>query len=249
MACRCWPVRWPPAPSEARAAAERIGGPVVVKAQVLVGGRGKAGGVKLAASPDEAEQRAREIIGLDIKGVRVQTVLVAPAADIAQGVLPGADPGPRRQGGDHHRQRRGRGRDRGDGPHQPGSDPAAADRPAAGPAGPQRAARRLLPGHCRPSCGRRSHRSCAGCTTPSWEPMPTWPRSTRWSITERGRAAGAGRQDRARRLRPVPPCRPGGDARPERGGALRDRGARGGHQLRQAGRQTSAAWSTAPGWR
>jgi succinyl-CoA synthetase beta subunit len=70
-------------PQEARAAAERIGGPVVVKAQVLVGGRGKAGGVKLAATPDEAEQRASEIIGLDIKGVTVKTLLVAPAADIA----------------------------------------------------------------------------------------------------------------------------------------------------------------------
>jgi succinyl-CoA synthetase beta subunit len=71
-------------PEEARAAAERIGGPVVVKAQVLVGGRGKAGGVKLAATPDEAEQRAREIIGLDIKGVTVRTLLVAPAAEIAK---------------------------------------------------------------------------------------------------------------------------------------------------------------------
>jgi succinyl-CoA synthetase beta subunit len=71
-------------PEEARAAAERIGGPVVVKAQVLVGGRGKAGGVKLAATPDEAGQRAREIIGLDIKGVTVKTLLVAPAADIAK---------------------------------------------------------------------------------------------------------------------------------------------------------------------
>jgi succinyl-CoA synthetase beta subunit len=70
-------------PEEAGAAAARIGCPVVVKAQVLVGGRGKAGGVKLAATRDEAEQRAREIIGLDIKGVTVQTVLVAPAADIA----------------------------------------------------------------------------------------------------------------------------------------------------------------------
>jgi succinyl-CoA synthetase beta subunit len=69
-------------PEKARAAAERIGGPVVIKAQVLVGGRGKAGGVKLAATPDEAELRAREIIGLDIKGVTVRTVLVAPAADI-----------------------------------------------------------------------------------------------------------------------------------------------------------------------
>ena len=71
-------------PAEARAAAERIGGPVVVKAQVLVGGRGKEGGVKLAATPEEAEARAGEIIGLDIKGVTVKTVLVAPAADIAE---------------------------------------------------------------------------------------------------------------------------------------------------------------------
>jgi succinyl-CoA synthetase beta subunit len=70
-------------PAEARAAAEKIGGQVVVKAQVLVGGRGKAGGVKLAADPDEAEQRAEEILGLDIKGITVRTVLVAPAADIA----------------------------------------------------------------------------------------------------------------------------------------------------------------------
>ncbi|HSK94031.1 MAG TPA: ADP-forming succinate--CoA ligase subunit beta [Candidatus Angelobacter sp.] len=70
-------------PEEARAAAQDIGGPVVVKAQVLVGGRGKAGGVKLAETPDEAEQKARDIIGLDIKGTTVKTVLVAPAADIA----------------------------------------------------------------------------------------------------------------------------------------------------------------------
>ncbi|MGZ8562537.1 MAG: ADP-forming succinate--CoA ligase subunit beta [Candidatus Limnocylindria bacterium] len=71
-------------PEEARAAAERIGGPVVIKAQVLVGGRGKAGGVKLAATPDEAGARAAEIIGLVIKGVTVRTVLVAPAATIAK---------------------------------------------------------------------------------------------------------------------------------------------------------------------
>jgi succinyl-CoA synthetase beta subunit len=70
-------------PEEARGVAERIGGPVVVKAQVLVGGRGKAGGVKLAATPQEAADRAREIIGLDIKGVTVRTLLIAPAAEIA----------------------------------------------------------------------------------------------------------------------------------------------------------------------
>ncbi len=71
-------------PEETRAAAGRIGGPVVIKAQVLVGGRGKAGGVKLAADPDEAAARAGEIIGLVIKGVTVRTVLVAPAARIAK---------------------------------------------------------------------------------------------------------------------------------------------------------------------
>jgi succinyl-CoA synthetase beta subunit len=70
-------------PEEARAAATEMHGPVVVKAQVLVGGRGKAGGVKLAATPDEAEQRTHDIIGLDIKGTTVKTVLIAPAADIA----------------------------------------------------------------------------------------------------------------------------------------------------------------------
>jgi succinyl-CoA synthetase beta subunit len=70
-------------PDQARAAAERIGGPVVVKAQVLVGGRGKAGGVKLATNPDEAAARAGEILGMSIKGVTVRTVLVAAAADIA----------------------------------------------------------------------------------------------------------------------------------------------------------------------
>jgi succinyl-CoA synthetase beta subunit len=68
--------------SEARAIAERISGPVVVKAQVLVGGRGKAGGIKLARSPEEAEQLASRILDMDIKGFRVKKVLVDPAADI-----------------------------------------------------------------------------------------------------------------------------------------------------------------------
>ncbi len=67
---------------EARKAAEEIGCPVVVKAQVLVGGRGKAGGVKLAATPDEAAAKAKAIIGMDIKGIRVEKVLIARAVDI-----------------------------------------------------------------------------------------------------------------------------------------------------------------------
>ncbi|MFW5942747.1 MAG: ADP-forming succinate--CoA ligase subunit beta [Chloroflexota bacterium] len=63
-------------PDGARAVARELGGKVVVKAQVLTGGRGKAGGVKLAADPDEAEERAREILGMDIKGFTVHKVLV-----------------------------------------------------------------------------------------------------------------------------------------------------------------------------
>ncbi len=72
-------------PEEAAAAAEELGTPVVVvKAQVKTGGRGKAGGVKIARSPQEAAERAREILGLDIKGHVVQTVMVAEGADIAE---------------------------------------------------------------------------------------------------------------------------------------------------------------------
>jgi succinyl-CoA synthetase beta subunit len=70
-------------PAMARAAAERLGGPVVVKAQVLAGGRGKAGGVKLAADPAEAEARAAEILNLEIAGTPVRKVLVTPAVEIA----------------------------------------------------------------------------------------------------------------------------------------------------------------------
>jgi succinyl-CoA synthetase beta subunit len=72
-------------PEAARAGAERIGGgTVVVKAQVKTGGRGKAGGVKLAHSPEEAEAKAAEILGMDIKGHTVHTVMVAQGAKIAE---------------------------------------------------------------------------------------------------------------------------------------------------------------------
>ncbi len=70
-------------PEEAKAAAEQIGTQVVVKAQVKVGGRGKAGGVKLAQTPDEAAEKAQAILGLDIKGHVTRRVLVAEASDIA----------------------------------------------------------------------------------------------------------------------------------------------------------------------
>ena len=71
-------------PEEARDIAESLDGTVVIKAQVLTGGRGKAGGVKLAHTPDEAFQHARDILALTIKGLPVRRVLVARAAEIAR---------------------------------------------------------------------------------------------------------------------------------------------------------------------
>ena len=68
----------------AKAIAEEIGRPVMVKAQVKVGGRGKAGGVKYAATPDDAYNHAKNILGLDIKGHVVKKLLVAEASDIAE---------------------------------------------------------------------------------------------------------------------------------------------------------------------
>jgi len=77
-------------PAEARDIAVRLGKPVVVKSQVLVGGRGKAGGIKLAKTPDEAEQVAAQILGMEIKGLTVKKVLVDEAADIRSEIYLGA---------------------------------------------------------------------------------------------------------------------------------------------------------------
>src|SRR6266511_3759386 len=71
-------------PDEARAAADELGGQVVVKAQVLTGGRGKAGGVKLAEGGADAEAKARDILGLDIRGHVVQKLWIEQASDIAK---------------------------------------------------------------------------------------------------------------------------------------------------------------------
>ncbi len=71
-------------PAEARSAASELRGPVVVKAQVLTGGRGKAGGVKLAENPSDAEEKARDIIGLDIRGHVVEKLWIEKASDIAK---------------------------------------------------------------------------------------------------------------------------------------------------------------------
>ncbi len=77
-------------PAEARDIAARLGGPVVVKSQVLVGGRGKAGGIKLAKTPNEAEEKANSILGMNIKGLTVKKVLVDQAADIQTEIYLGA---------------------------------------------------------------------------------------------------------------------------------------------------------------
>ncbi|HNB51455.1 MAG TPA: ADP-forming succinate--CoA ligase subunit beta [Anaerolineales bacterium] len=69
-------------PAEAKAIAQEIGGRVVVKSQVLTGGRGKAGGIKLASTPEEAEQLAQQILSMTIKGLPVRKVLIDPASNI-----------------------------------------------------------------------------------------------------------------------------------------------------------------------
>jgi len=76
-------------PHQARRFAEELGCPVVVKSQVLVGGRGKAGGIRLAQTPDEAEKVAGEILQLEIKGLPVRKVLLDEAADIRQEIYLG----------------------------------------------------------------------------------------------------------------------------------------------------------------
>ncbi len=76
-------------PEAAYEAAKKIGQPTVVKAQVLVGGRGKAGGVKLAKDADEAKKHAESILGMDIKGLTVEKVLVTEAVDIASEIYVG----------------------------------------------------------------------------------------------------------------------------------------------------------------
>ena len=75
--------------TEAKQIARELGGRVVVKSQVLVGGRGKAGGIRLAKSPDEAEELATQILGMEIKGLPVRKVLVDEAAEIDQEIYLG----------------------------------------------------------------------------------------------------------------------------------------------------------------
>ena len=167
-------------PEEARAIAERLGGRVVVKAQVKVGGRGKAGGVKLADDADEAQARATDILGMDIKGHTVHKVMVTETADIAEeyyfsylldranrtflciaSVAGGmeieqvAHEAPEKVA--KVADRREQGRRRGDG--------ARDRRPPAG---------------SRPTSPTRSSTSRSSCGRPSSPRTPRWSRSTRW---------------------------------------------------------------------
>ena len=110
-----------------RAAAEQLG-VVVVKAQVKAGGRGKAGGVKLAKTPDEAQEHAEAILGMEIKGLTVNRVLIAPAAAHRGGVLLLLPARPRQPAVPLHRLRRGWRGDRGGRQDQPGRRQADRDR-------------------------------------------------------------------------------------------------------------------------
>ncbi len=76
-------------PQDARRIAQELGGPVVVKSQVLVGGRGKAGGIKLASIPDQAEEIASQILGMQIKGLTVKKVLIDEASEIQKEIYLG----------------------------------------------------------------------------------------------------------------------------------------------------------------
>lgn len=76
-------------PSEVRQISEELGGKVIVKAQVLVGGRGKAGGIRLAKTPEEAEDIATQMLGMELKGIPVRKVLVEEAVSIAQEIYLG----------------------------------------------------------------------------------------------------------------------------------------------------------------
>ena len=77
-------------PEDAKNAAERIGKPVVVKAQVWAGGRGKSGAVRFADTPDEAAEVAGDILGMEVKGLEVKQVLVEEKLDIAEEFYVGA---------------------------------------------------------------------------------------------------------------------------------------------------------------
>jgi succinyl-CoA synthetase beta subunit len=165
-------------PEEAEAIARRLGGTVVIKAQVHTGGRGKAGGVKLAKTPEEARRRPRAILGMQIKGLTVQKVLVAPAEDIASEayvgiILDRASKAPvwmvRPPAASTSRRWR---------PPTPEKIPSSRSTRATAscrtrPTSSATSLRR------RQAAARRPRRSCSSSTARSWRTARRWPRSTR----------------------------------------------------------------------
>ena len=167
-------------PDEARAAAEELGGQVVVKAQVLTGGRGKAGGIKLAESPDDAREKAEQILGLDIRGHVVRKLWIESASDIAKEYYLSLtfDRGAKQplfmfttEGGDRHRGGR---RD------HPGEARPPARRPVRGlPAVAGAAAASTAPASRTRASRSRSSRSSGSSTRRSSRPTRCSARSTR----------------------------------------------------------------------
>ena len=179
-ASRCRPAASADTVDEAVAAADAAGYPVVVKAQVQVGGRGKAGGIKLANDADEVRTHAGNILGMDIKGHVVKRVWVEHASDIAEEYYASftLDRSAKKhllmlsaQGGVEIEEVAGQGpRRHRPAAHRPGRRALARTAASGGGRG----------GRAQPRCGRRRGRHPrASCTAASSRATATWPRSTR----------------------------------------------------------------------
>ena len=250
---QAWCARPPSARScttaeEARAAAEQIGGVTVIKAQVKAGGRGKAGGVKLAKTPDEAQEHADGILALTIKDLPVNRVLVAPADPAGGGVLLLLPAGPLQPLLPVHRLGRGRRGDRGGRQDQPRRGEEDRDRRRA-PASTRRRPREIVeevgfPGRAARPGGHHGAAAVDGLRRGGRHAGRGQPAGA-----ARGRRArGAGRQGLPRRERRVPPRGPRGSSR------TRARPTRSRPRPRPRGSTTSsstarsASSATAPGW-
>ena len=167
-------------PTEAESIARRLGGAVVIKAQVHAGGRGKAGGVKLARNPGEALDHAAEILGMSIKGLEVHKVLVVPAADIATesylGLIMDREIAAAGVHGELRRRYRHRGGRREDAREDPAPTGRSDLRPAAAPGADPGV--RPVPG-LQSGQGRGADHGAA--VRRLYRPTAArWPRSTRW---------------------------------------------------------------------
>ena len=231
---------------DAVAAAERLGYPVVVKAQVQVGGRGKAGGIKLANNADEAREHATAILGMDIKGHTVQHRLDRGRLRHRRGVLRQLHPRPLGQEAPRDAQRPGRRRHRGggrrrprrhrQGPRRPGRRPQRGRRPGVGRG---REARTPPPPTARSTSCRSSTALHRGRRRPGRD-QPADPHPGRPGPRP-GRQGHPGRQrrlpPRVGRVRGHPGARRAGAGGPREGPAVR--------RPRRHGRASSP---TAPAW-